>query len=126
MRIRTRRRTPSRRLLAVVAMAVLWLFAGPSPSAAQTPEGNGATQAVVTVKGLQCPFCAYGIQKQLKRLKGVTNVEVELEKNQAIVTIAPDAKVTDADIERAVRRAGFTPGKIERRSGEGRARPTVS
>ncbi|CAN5616784.1 hypothetical protein BH23ACI1_BH23ACI1_32870 [soil metagenome] len=118
MRLHAHLRTRRLRSLAVASVIgpVLWLFAGAARPAAQAPA-NGERQAVVTVKGMQCPFCAYGIQKQLKKLKGVTNVEVELAKNQAIVTIAPDAEVTDADIQQAVRKAGFTPSKIERKSG---------
>lgn len=79
---------------------------------AQAPAGN-LKQAVVTVHGMQCPFCAYGIKKHLAKLPGAKKVEVELAKNQAIVTFAPDAKVNDEQIQRAVRNAGFTPAKIE-------------
>lgn len=79
---------------------------------AQAPAGN-AKQAVVTVHGMQCPFCAYGIKKHLAKLPGAKNVEVELAKNQAIVTFTPDAKVNDEQIRQAVRNAGFTAAKIE-------------
>ncbi len=103
----------ARRLQTPIAvLAAVWLFAGPSRAIARQPEA-APKQAVVTVRGMQCPFCAYGIQKQLKKLAGVARVQVELEKNQAVVTLAPGATVTGADIQRAIRKAGFTPGKIE-------------
>ena len=95
----------------VVLMAVA-VLAAPLTVAAQAPAGS-QKQAVVTVRGMQCPFCAYGIKKHLAKLPGVTRVDVELAKNQAIVTFASDAKVTDAQIQQAIRKAGFTPGKIE-------------
>lgn len=79
---------------------------------AQAPPSN-VKQAVVTVHGMQCPFCAYGIKKHLAKLPGATKVEVELAKNQAIVAFAADAKVNDEQIRRAVRNAGFTTAKIE-------------
>ncbi len=101
----------SRRRVPVVAFLLVTLLTPPG-WAAQARAG-ASKQAVVTVQGVQCPFCAYGVQKQLKKLPGVTGVDVELAKNQAIVTFAPDAKVTDADIQQAIRKAGFTPGKIE-------------
>ena len=86
-------------------------------AAAQTDAPSHAPkQAVVTVKGMQCPFCAYGIKKHLAKLPEVEQVEVELAENRAIVTFAPDAKTTDEQIQRAVRKAGFTAGKIEWRS----------
>jgi hypothetical protein len=34
-------------------------------------------------------------------------------KGEAIVEFSPEAKVTDEQIQKAVRAAGFTPGKIE-------------
>jgi len=34
-------------------------------------------------------------------------------KGEAIVEFAPETEVTDEQIQRAVRAAGFTPGKIE-------------
>ena len=95
-----------------VVLSIMWFLAVTSGAAAQDPAA-ARKQAVVTVQGMQCPFCTYGIQKQLKKLPGVTKVDVELAKNQAIVSVSPDAKVTDKDIQQAVRKAGFTPGKIE-------------
>lgn len=118
MRTSTHPRTRRLRTLIIGTFLVPgpWLLASTSHTAAQEPKAGGK-QAVVTVQGMQCPFCAYGIQKQLKKLPGAKSVEVELGQNQAIVTFEPDAKVTDADIQQAVRKAGFTPGKIEWRSG---------
>jgi copper chaperone CopZ len=102
-------------VIRTLVMMALGLLAGTVDTMAQTPEGD-QKQAAVSVQGMQCPFCAYGIKKHLAKLPGVTRVDVELAKNQAIVTVAPDAKVTDAQIQQAIRKAGFTPGKIEWRS----------
>lgn len=99
-------------VMSILVVTALALVASTFSAAAQAPAGDG-NQAVVTVQGMQCPFCAYGIKKHLAKLAGVTRVDVELAKNQAIVTVAPDAKVTDAQIQQAIRKAGFTPGKIE-------------
>ena len=30
----------------------------------------------VTVNGLACPFCAYGIEKKIKRLNGVKEIKI--------------------------------------------------
>ncbi len=104
-----------RRVLALAG--VLALIAVPCLSAwAGQGRSDGSKQAVVTVEGMQCPFCAYGIRKHLAKLPGVRKVEVELARNQAIVTFAPDAKVGEKDIQKAIRNAGFTAGKIEWRS----------
>lgn len=96
----------------VLALLAFGVAAAPHAQATATPT----KKAVITVQGMQCPFCAYGIKKHLAKLPGAKKVEVELAKNEAIVTFARDATVDDAQIERAVRKAGFTLGKIEWRS----------
>ncbi|MBI3492542.1 MAG: heavy-metal-associated domain-containing protein [Acidobacteria bacterium] len=103
------------RVTRILTIAALVLVAGGLRTQAQT-QSTGAREAVVTVKGMQCPFCAYGIKKHLAKIPGVRKVEVDLGKNQAIVEFAPDAKPTDEQIQRAVHDAGFTAGKIEWRS----------
>ncbi|MBI3264491.1 MAG: heavy-metal-associated domain-containing protein [Acidobacteria bacterium] len=110
---RDRSRSFERLLLAaLVAAAAVASPIAPLESAAHASDG-GRRQAVITVKGMQCPFCAYGIKKHLAKVPGVEKVEVELAKNQATVYVAPDANVTDAHLQRAVRKAGFEASKIE-------------
>lgn len=96
---------------AALAVAVVALLA--APLWGWQADSGGPKQAVISVQGMQCPFCAYGIRKHLAKLPGARQVEVELAKNQAIVTFAPDAKAGDDEIRRAIRKAGFTAGKIE-------------
>ena len=118
MNISTRHsRQPHRRWVtrSVLVITLALVVGVPRWSAAQAPA-DGPTQAVVTVKGMQCPFCAYGIRKHLTKLPGANTVEVELAKNQAIVTFAAGATVTDEQIQEAIRKAGFTAGTIEWRS----------
>ncbi|MEX1243794.1 MAG: heavy metal-associated domain-containing protein [Thermoanaerobaculia bacterium] len=98
-------------------LAVLALLASSAPVAGDT--NSARHEAIVAVNGLACPFCVYGLEKQLKRLPGAKQVSVDLGKGQAVIGFAGDARVTDAQIEKAVRRAGFSPGKIEWRSGGG-------
>ena len=96
----------------VLTLAVVVLVGSAWPTMAQAPATD-AKQALVTVKGMQCPFCAYGIKKHLAKIPGVGKVDVDLAKNRAIVDFTPGATPTDEQIKRAVRDAGFTPGKIE-------------
>lgn len=109
------RALPRLTVLAFVLTLVAFGIAA-APHAQAQATADATKQAVITVQGMQCPFCAYGIKKHLAKLPGARKVEVELAKNQAIVTFARDAPVDDEQIGRAVRKAGFTPGKIEWRS----------
>ncbi len=76
-------------------------------------EGN-TQKILIKVEGLYCPFCAYGLEKQLKKLKGFKKVEVNLKHGTADLYIKPGVSVTDAAIQAAVEDAGFDSASIER------------
>jgi len=84
-------------------MALLIGFLLPAPAAAED-------QTVYTVQadGLACPFCAYGIEKQLTRIDGVESVETDIKSGTVIITMQPGATPAEADAKRAVEAAGFT------------------
>jgi mercuric ion binding protein len=96
-----------------VFVGVVLAFLAAPPEAWSGPASGDSRQAVVAVNGMSCPFCAYGVKKHLSALPGVRSVRVELAKGEAIVEFVPEDRVTDEQIRKAVREAGFTPGKIE-------------
>jgi len=71
---------------------------------------------MIKVEGLYCPFCAYGLEKQLKKIKGFKKVEVNLKHGIAELHIKQGVTVTDAAIQTAVEDAGFDSASIERLS----------
>lgn len=107
-----------RRIAMVLAALLVSTSAVPRSNAAETTERK---QAVVSVEGLACPFCVFGLKRQLSKIRGVEAVEVDLGGGQAVLDLAPDAKVTEDQIRKAVRDAGFTPGKVEWRAAGGKA-----
>ena len=66
----------------------------------------------VRVDGLACPFCAYGLEKKLKKLPGVSAVEIDLDAGLASFDVAPATVLMPAPVQEAVRDAGFTPRGI--------------
>jgi copper chaperone CopZ len=68
--------------------------------------------------GLACPFCAYGIEKQLTRIAGVESVETDLESGSVVITMKPGATLAEAEAKRAVDAAGFTMREFRRRDDE--------
>ncbi len=60
------------------------------------------------VDGLACPFCAYGIEKQLSKLEGVARIDVDIEKGTVMVKLNEGATLDEATAKAAVKRAGFT------------------
>jgi len=74
----------------------------------------GAPSVTIHVDGLSCPFCAYGLEKHLKKVAGVEGVTINMKSGTAIVRLKPGLRVDDAALREAVKKAGFTPRKITR------------
>jgi len=96
------------RLLLITGM----LLAVPIISA--QAQAAGEQSATIQVDGLSCPFCAYGLEKHLKRVAGVEGVEINMKSGKAIVRLKPDVQVDDAALKTAVKKAGFTARGITR------------
>lgn len=66
----------------------------------------------VEVKGLACPFCAYGLEKRLKET-GAEKVKIYVDKGLA-EAVYPEKRSLDVDgLKEAVKKGGFTPGAIQ-------------
>ena len=63
---------------------------------------------VLGVDGLACPFCAFGIEKRLNKIDGVTDIEVDLADSVVRVTLQEDKTLTEEQARQAVKEAGFT------------------
>jgi len=61
------------------------------------------SDTVLKIEGMSCNHCKMAVEKALKSVSGVTNVQVDLAKNQAIVAGSPDM----AAMVEAVDEAGF-------------------
>ena len=74
----------------------------------------------VEVTGLQCPLCAFGVEKELLRLDDVKDVQVDIEKDVIVVTLNEDSlnaqtlKSAEAAVRAAVDKAGFPVKRLER------------
>lgn len=70
------------------------------------------SQMTVHVDGLTCPFCVFNLEKKLRPLRGVGDVDIELKTGRATMMLAGGRGPTVGEIERAVRNAGFSPRTI--------------
>lgn len=64
-------------------------------------------RADLRVDGMSCPFCAFGIEKKLLDVDGVTGVEVMLDEGRLRLQLATGNRATPAALEQAVEKAGF-------------------
>ncbi len=69
-----------------------------------------ADEAVYTIQvdGLSCPFCAYGIEKQLSAIDGVASVVVNINKGLVNLTMKQGILLDKKLAQQAVTDAGFT------------------
>ncbi len=65
------------------------------------------------VDGLSCPFCAYGIEKNLSAIKGVEHLETNIKDGTVTITMKNGATLDEAAAKQAVKEAGFSLRKLE-------------
>lgn len=76
-------------------------------SAALSAPAWATTQTVtLSVTGMTCAACPITIKKALNKVEGVENIEVNLEKKEALVTF-DDAKTTVEALLEATKNAGY-------------------
>lgn len=93
-------------LLALVlsAAAVLVLSAWPA---------WGGPAYEIRVDGLACPFCAYGVEKELSSLEGVASLETRIDDGVVVVTMEDGTALDEQTAREAVEAAGFTFDGLE-------------
>lgn len=67
----------------------------------------------IAVKGMTCPFCAYGLEKNLGKAGEVDHASASLKGQNVRIVLKPGAQ---ADLERykqLIHDAGFTPGEAK-------------
>lgn len=66
------------------------------------------------VFGMVCGFCAQGIEANLRKHPGITDVQVSLEKQLVVVKTRDGQDVTDAALEKAISDAGYDLKSVTR------------
>lgn len=78
-----------------------------------TPDKTDRTFIKIEVKGLACPYCAYGLEKDLKKVEGIDFIEIELKEGLVYTSVSTDLKPSKEKLKKVVEDSGFTAGKIE-------------
>ncbi len=87
------------------------------PHDLQAQHSDSSTNTSTTyirmeVLGLACPFCAYGLEKDLRQSLGARDVHITLQKGLVYLTVPSDQTPSEEQLKDIVRQAGFTPGEI--------------
>lgn len=71
------------------------------------------THYQLQVDGLACPFCIYGIEKNLLKINGVKEVIANLEEGSVYVRVGDASSVSEAQFRKVITEAGFTLKSVE-------------
>ena len=107
-------------LIKSIAFAIALTAVAQSPAHAQPnrPQTQArapiAADAVVSVNGLVCDFCAQSIEKSFRRHAEINDVRVDLTAKLVSIDFKPSANLDDATIRRIITNAGFTVTALRR------------
>ncbi len=93
----------------LITVTIIWLLVLLSPSVLNAQ----IEQVPVMVNGMACPFCAYGVEKKLKKVEGVKSIEINIQKGIATLTAKENESIELGQVPGAIEDAGFTPDRIE-------------
>ena len=106
-----------KRSLAALFTLTVGLALTPVSAVAQEQEAapvNMPRLIQITILGMSCPFCAYGAEQKLKKLDGVEGLEVVLETGIATLTMEEGADVSNEELKKRVKEAGFEAARVTR------------
>ncbi len=102
----------------IIIIFIAILFAGISnPIYGQSKKD--LDQFTVQVEGLGCPFCAFGLEKRFKELKGIKKISIEMKTGTLTFDYPTAKKLTIVQVEEQVAKAGYTSAgvSIKRKDG---------
>jgi len=66
------------------------------------------TNYSMRVDGLACPFCAYGIEKKFKKMEGISNINIDLDKGVVSVDAKEGITLKEDNMKKLFNDSGFT------------------
>ena len=104
--------TRSKQFGACVLVALFAAMALAPQARAQDDMRIEDPDIIIEVDGIGCPFCAYGIEKRLKKIDGVAELSVLLEEGMIQLRLDEGATVSEERLREAVAEAGFDARSI--------------
>lgn len=107
-----RRRHPYVFPLVILLLSLALPLSAPGAAPVEGEEA-GMLEVTVQVDGLACPFCAYGLEKKLRKVNNVAELEIRVDEGRAVLKPAEGSGLDLQELERAVRDGGFTPRRMD-------------
>ncbi|WP_339840207.1 heavy-metal-associated domain-containing protein [uncultured Maribacter sp.] len=74
---------------------------------AQTETTPLEGKVVIEVDGLACPFCAYGLEKNLKQIEGVESIAINIDEGSVLLGIADGIQISESVVSEKDKSSGF-------------------
>lgn len=106
-------------LLHFVTLATLFFAFFPQIINSNSNDGFAASTvkvqkiAIMDIGGMTCEGCAIGVHNAVTSLEGVVKADVSLDTKIAIVYLAENASVKEADMRKVITNVGFTVESFE-------------
>ena len=103
-----------RTLIVSLFVSVLMTAALAPEARAQDKQDTEVTNpdVILQVNGLVCDLCSLNMEKHLKRIDAVDNVQVKLDEQKVLLTLHDDQTVTEDALREAVTNAGFNTEEV--------------
>lgn len=96
-----------------ILVAVMLVISSFSFQAQAQQKEDGKEYIKLEVDGLACPFCAYGIEKNLRsNIEGLDNLYINIEKGYLTFSFPKPNKPNNKELEDIIEEAGFKAIKI--------------
>lgn len=79
--------------------------------AVNTEIAVSEVQIEIPIEGMSCMMCVKKIEEGLKSEKGIQSVQVNLEKNNAILYYNPE-ETASSEITEKIEKLGYKPGSV--------------
>ena len=98
-----------------ITLLILFLFFVSffNSTEAQTSKQKELIYIKIEIKGMACPYCAFGMEKELRKALGVNLLKINLEAGLVFISTPITQKPTKESIYKIILDAGFTVGDIE-------------
>ena len=91
-------------------------MAAEQPAKLEGPALAQIADVSVGLKGLVCDFCSIALNKTFKKNKSVAGTYVDLDTKTLSIVLRDGAKISDKEITKMVKKAGYNVTDITRKS----------
>ncbi len=100
-------------LLMFLGGMILFLMSSQATAQAAEPQKDSSIIYIkVWVDGLACPFCAYGLEKKIKKIDGAKDLFIEINEGYVTFSVPTSKKPKDEALLKLVKEAGFEARNI--------------